>query len=233
MAIQNALYLQKNHYREGVLYRTPLGVHHPIPGYLEDYAFVIHGLLDLYQATFDEKWLRWARELIHNTIDHFYDEREDLFYYTSGMSGSLIARKKEIFDSVIPSSNSEMAINLFLAGELLGETEFTAIAEKMVRRMTNMLMNEPDYLTNWGKVYLMFAAPFAEIAIVGKDPVNIRYQMASQYLPNKVFCGTTSGSDLPLLQDKKNTATNTIFVCYNKACKLPVHSSIDALKLIL
>jgi hypothetical protein len=215
-----------------MLYRTPLDAHNPIAGYLEDYAFVIHGLLDLYQATFDEDWLHWADELIRYTIGHFYDAQEDLFYYSSKSSGRLIARKKEIFDSVIPSSNSEMAVNLFLAGELFSETEYKDMAEKMLRRMMKMLVNEPEYLTNWGKLYLMFAKPFAEVAIVGKDPVHVRFEMANHYIPNKVFCGTASGSDLPLLKDKKSTETSTIFVCYNKACKLPVHSSKEALKLV-
>jgi uncharacterized protein len=231
LAVQNAEYLQKNHYSDGMLYRTPLNGHNPIGGYLEDYAFLIHGLLDLYQATFNENWLWWADELIQYTIGHFYDEQEELFYYSSKSAGRLIARKKEIFDSVIPSSNSEMAINLFLAGELFGKTEYTDMAEKMLRRMMTLLVNEPEYLTNWGKLYLMFARPFAEVAIVGKDPVRIRYQMADQYIPNKIFCGTESGSDLPLLKDKKIRDTNTVFVCYNKACKLPVHSAEEALKL--
>ncbi|MBR9998396.1 MAG: thioredoxin domain-containing protein [Cyclobacteriaceae bacterium] len=232
LALQNARYLKANHYQDGILYRTPLGVHYPIPGYLEDYAFVIHGLITLYQATFDEEWLFWARDMIGYTTGNFYDEKENLFYFSSERSGKLIARKKEIFDNVIPSSNSEMAINLFLAGELFGEETYTGMAEKMIRRMMNLLFNEPEYLTNWGKLYLMFSNPFAEIAIVGKDPLQLQNQMAKHYIPNKVFCGTASASRLPLLRDKKITEKNTIFVCYDKACKLPVNSAGDALKLI-
>lgn len=232
MAVKNADYLLANHYQKKILYRTSIHSNHPIQGYLEDYAFMINGLIALYQADFNEKWLQWARELIDYTLDQFFDKVENLFYFSNQHTGRLIARKKELFDTVIPSSNSEMAINLFLAGELFGENAFTQIAEKMIRRMINLLYNEPEYLTNWGNLYLLFANPFSEIALMGNNLIEIKHQLARHYIPNKVFCGTASSSELPLLKDKKITERTTIFVCYNKTCKLPVHSAEDALKLI-
>ncbi len=232
LAIKNAEYLMTHHFQNGILYRTSVRSNHPIQGYLEDYAFVIRGLISLYQADFNENWLQWAKELIHYTLGQFYDDHENLFFFANPDAGKLIARKKELFDNVIPSSNSEMAIGLFLAGELFGEPAFTETAEKMIRRIMNMLQHEPEYLTNWGNLYLMFAKPFAEIAIVGENSFDIKNQLARHYIPNKVFCGTTSSSDLPLLKDKKTNDRTTLYVCYNKACKLPVHSTEDALKLI-
>jgi len=232
LANQNATYLLENHFENGILYRTSLHGNHPIRGYLEDYAFVIRGLITLYQAEFNEKWLLWAREMIDYALATFYDKHENLFYFSDQGAGQLITRKKELFDSVIPSSNSEMAINLFLAGELLGENSYTGIAEKMLRRMMTLLHNEPEYLTNWGNLYLLFANPFAEIAILGPDAIGRKDELFKHFIPGKVFCGSSSSSDLPLLKDKKISEGTTIYVCYNKACKLPVYSTEEALKLI-
>jgi uncharacterized protein YyaL (SSP411 family) len=233
LAVKNAGYLFDNHFQKGILYRTSLKGNHPIPAYLEDYAFLIRGLISLYQADFNEKWLHWAREMIDHTLAAFYDDHEDLFYFSDQHTGRLIVRKKELFDNVIPSSNSEMAQNLFLAGELLGEPNYSGIAEKMLRRIMTLLHHEPEYLTNWGNLYLMFANPFAEIAILGPRAMDMKNELARHFIPNKVFCGSTSSSDLPLLQDKTITERTTLYVCYNKACKLPVHSAEKALKLII
>jgi len=232
LAIQNGTYLKTNHYHEGILYRTGVNVHNPIPGYLEDYAFVIRGALALYEATFDETWLAWAQEMIRHTLRHFYDENENLFFFSKSDAGKLIARKKELFDNVIPSSNSEMGINLFLAGHILDEREYTEIAGNMIRRVMKLLFDEPEYLSNWGTLYLMFANPFAEIAIMGENSTEIRNKLTKFYIPNRIFCGTASNSELPLLRDKKKTGPATVYVCYNKVCKLPVKTVEEALKLI-
>ena len=72
-----------------------------INGYLDDYAFVIDALLGLYQVTFDEQWLEPVRKLTDHVMRHFWDEDEGFFFYTDDVS-QLIARKKEIFDNVIP-----------------------------------------------------------------------------------------------------------------------------------
>jgi uncharacterized protein YyaL (SSP411 family) len=232
LAIKNSRYLKENHYREGILYRTAVQSNRPIPGYLEDYAFVIRGVLSLYQATFDESWLEWANDLVQYAIRHFYDENENLFFFGKKDSSKLIARKKELFDNVIPSSNSEMGINLFQAGLLLDERKYSEIAEKMIQRILKLLYTEPEYLSNWGNLYLMFANPFAEIAITGENSLVMKNRLSKYYMPNRIFCGTASESELPLLKEKKLTDPATIYVCYNKTCKLPVHSVEEALKLI-
>jgi uncharacterized protein YyaL (SSP411 family) len=233
MANKNAIYLRKKHFQKGILYRTSLLSNHPIPGYLEDYALLIRGLITLYQVEFNEEWLRWARKLIDHTLSAFYDENENLFYFTDPQSGKLITRKKELFDSVIPSSNSEMAFNLFLAGELFGNASYTGIAENMIRRMMTLLQHEPQYLANWSNLYLLLANPFAEIAILGPNSIRMKNDLAVRFIPNKIFCGSITSSDLPLLRGKKNSERTTIYVCYNKVCKLPVFSTEEALKLII
>ena len=87
-----------------------------IPAFLDDYAFTISALMEIYRSTFDESWLRKAETLTDYTLEHFLDEQTGMFFYTHDHHSNLIVRKKEISDNVIPSSNSEMAKNLFQLG---------------------------------------------------------------------------------------------------------------------
>ena len=113
-AIKNADFLSNNAIsRNNEITRNYKNGKSSIPGLLDDYSFTISAFIDLYQATFDEKWLYKANELTDYTILHFFDTSSGMFYYTPDNHSDLIARKMEITDNVIPSSNSEMAMNLF------------------------------------------------------------------------------------------------------------------------
>jgi uncharacterized protein YyaL (SSP411 family) len=233
MALDNAEYLLNNHIRETQLFRTSKDYCRSVPGYLEDYAFVIQAFIKLYQATFNESWLLKTRELLEYAIENFYDSDESFFFYSDKTTSQLIASKKEIFDNVIPSSNAVMAENLFLMGLLFDQDNYINMAKGMVGRMKKFLMTDLEYSSYWGSVYLMLALPIAEIAIVGENASEIRDEMNERYHPNKIFCGTKFSSDLPLLKGRKNLKDNTIYVCYNKSCKLPVHTAEEALQLLI
>jgi len=230
LALKNAGYLVEKHINGNQLFRTPMESKPLISGYLEDYAFVIQAFIKLYQATFSEEWLLRAKELMMYTAEHFYDEKEGFFYFTDKNEPQLIATKKEIFDNVIPSSNAVMAENLFLMGLLLDIEKFMDMAERMVSQMKRMIISDTEYTSYWATVFLMMSQPMAEIAILGKDMLSIRASINHQYHPNKVFCGTAESSGLPLLKDRPNLKDNTIYVCYNKTCKLPVHTADEALE---
>jgi uncharacterized protein YyaL (SSP411 family) len=194
---------------------------------------VIQAFVKLYQVTFDESWLQTARELLDYSIKNFFDDKEGFFYFTDKNTKQLIAAKKEIFDNVIPASNSVMAENLYLTGILFDQADRINMARHMVSRIKELLVSEPRYLSNWGKVFLMMHQPMAEIAIIGENAPEIRNAILRQYHPNKIFCGTVESSDLPLLKGRKNLKVNTIYVCYNKTCKLPVHTADEALELLI
>jgi uncharacterized protein YyaL (SSP411 family) len=130
MALQNALFL-KNCMRNGSqLYHSYKNGKATITGYLEDYAFVIDAYIALYEASFEEDWLHEANKLSKYVVDNFYDEAEKLFYFTDANAERLIARKKEIFDNVIPASNSAMAKNLHKLGLLLDKPEYIGTIRK-------------------------------------------------------------------------------------------------------
>jgi uncharacterized protein YyaL (SSP411 family) len=232
MALKNGEYLFRHHLEDNKLFRTPLSKKTAILGYLEDYAFVIQAFVKLYQASFDERWILYAKELLNYSIDNFFDDREGFFFYSDKNAMQLIATKKEIFDNVIPSSNSIMAENLYLLGLIYDNDDYTNMAEGMISQMKKMIAAEPEYASYWAGVFLTISQPMAEIAIIGPDLNQIRDSINVKYHPNKIFCGTTTSSQLPLLKNRKNLKDNTIYVCFNKTCKLPVHSADDALELL-
>ncbi|MGB0525633.1 MAG: thioredoxin domain-containing protein [Flammeovirgaceae bacterium] len=202
-----------------------------IPAYLEDYAAVIQAYVAVYQSNFDEKWLAKAKSLTDYTIQQFWDEKEGLFFFTDKDGEALIARKKELFDNVIPASNSIMATNLFQLGLLLENSNYTDYAEDMIKRISNLLYREVHYLCNWAALYTYFVKPTTEIAIIGEKAIEYAQEMRKHYLPNCIFVGTTQKSELPLLKNRTAIeGKTTIYVCQNKSCQLPVTTIQDALK---
>ncbi|GAB3901490.1 thioredoxin domain-containing protein [Larkinella knui] len=202
--------------------------HATITAYLEDYAAVIDGYLALYQATFRESYLFEADRLARYTLDHFWDEEDHLFFFTDQAGETLIARKKEVFDNVIPASNSIMAHNLYTLSLLLekpvdGAPAYTDLANAMLGRVQPLLQQNADYLTHWAALYAMRVQPTAEIAIVGTEAETRRREIDQRFYPNKVLAGTETVSDLPLLENRTPLNGQTaIYVCYNRACQLPV-----------
>ncbi|CAN5756684.1 thioredoxin domain-containing protein [soil metagenome] len=200
-----------------------------IEGFLEDYAHLIRALISLYEVTFEEKWLREARRLTDHAIHNFLDPEEQLFFFTSNEGEKLIARKKEVFDNVIPASNSVMAINLHLLGLFFDREEYTGLSESMLRQVQDLVVKEPAHLANWAILYSMKLKPTAEIAVVGPDAEEFRRQFGHHFLPNTILLGTTTDSTLPILEDKVTQNGSTIFVCFNKTCQMPVRSVSEAL----
>ena len=201
-------------------------------GFLDDYAAVIDGLLALYQATFTESWLTEADQLMQYVLTNFSDTTVDeltgpepMFFFTDKNGEELIARRKELFDNVVPSSNSMMAENLYVLSLLLDRPHYADRADQMLGRIQPLVEQNADYLTNWAAQFALRARPTAEIAIVGPDADRFRAALESEFYPNKVICGTAEKSELPLLQQRGLVDGKTaVYVCYNRACQLPVTS---------
>ncbi|HET8858672.1 thioredoxin domain-containing protein [Marivirga sp.] len=202
-----------------------------LKGYLEDYALTIQASLSLFEISSDSKALDFAEKLTHYTIENFYDEDEKLFFYTDKSSEALIARKKEIFDNVIPSSNSVMIENLHWLGILKGNSKFSEISEQMLMQIQHLIPKEPKYLSNYASAYALKAYRSYDIVIVGKKAIQFQKELWSHYLPNTFITAILEESDEQLVWKGKeifNTKT-TIYVCENNACQQPVYSVEDAL----
>ena len=230
LALKNAAFIREKMLDGPTLYRSYKDGKATIKGYLEDYALTIQAFIELYQLVFDEEWLNLAAALTDYTLGNFYDAEEHLFHYDDQSDSRLIVRKKELFDNVIPSSNAVMAQNLYILGNLLDNSNYTETAEKMVRQVGKLLVSEPRFMSTWAAVYAMLSRPLAEIALVGDDLEDFRVAFEKRFYPNKIFAGSTRKSSLPLLQDRPAiNGQTTIYVCYNRACQLPVNSVDEAL----
>jgi uncharacterized protein YyaL (SSP411 family) len=198
--------------------------------FLDDYAFVIDGLIGLYEACFDETYLQIAKQLTENAISEFYDEKSGMFFYTAKSGEQLIARKQEIIDNVIPSSNSMMAHNLFKMGHFYDHKEYLNISKQMLRTVHPQIKTYGSGYSNWASLLLYHVFGVYEIAITGITAEEKRMELEKYYIPNKILLGGSSGT-LPLLKDKWASETK-IYVCQNKTCLLPVIEVIDAIKQI-
>jgi len=202
-------------------------------GFLEDYAFLIQAYAALYQVTFDESWLTKAEKWCSYVIAHFYDEADGFFHFSSRHAEQLIAQKKEIFDNVIPASNSVMARALFHVGTLLDKEDWKKMAVQMSSKLASLTESEPGYMSHWGILFAEITKGLAEVVIVGKDAEKIRKELHTHHLPFALTLGATTSSDLPLFEGREAKDNKTmIYVCFNKTCKLPVTVVDEAISVI-
>ena len=228
-ALNGASYIMKYCSSEdkGLLHLTPNpspggeGRRGEVNGFLEDYAFTIEAFISLYAVTFDAAWLKRAKSLAEYALKHFYDPASSMFYFTSDLDSALIARKMEIQDNVIPSSNSAMAKSLFYLGKYFDNKQYAEISEKMLKQVQQEISAYGSGYSNWAMLLLHFTHPFYEVAIVGNSVDEKRKALSERYLPNAIFVGSKSSGELPLLENKYVEGKTLIYVCENKTCKAP------------
>jgi len=229
-ALQTANFINTELRRaDNSLYRNFKNGKASITAFLDDYAFTIQAFIALYQVTFDEKWLEEALQLSEYAIAHFYDSDKSMFYYTSDTGPALIARKMEISDNVIPSSNSEMAKNLYILGRYFYKDDYLSIARAMLDNIRSHVKNGGIYYANWDILLGWFAREPYEIAIIGPDYEALRKEFETHYLPHVLLSGGVTEGNLPTLQGKERKGETTIYVCRNNTCQRPVNKVADAL----
>lgn len=232
-AIQNANFINKKlKQKDNRLFRNYKNDKASINAFLDDYAFTIEAFINLYQATFDEQWLFQAKELSTYTLAHFYDDKSGMFFYTSDIDPALIARKMEISDNVIPSSNSQMAKNLFVLGHYFADKNYLSMSEKMLNNVKENVINGRQHYANWSILLAWHTSPPYEVAILGKDFESKRKEIAAKCLPNVFLSGGKNEGKLALHEYKLVKGQTTIYVCQDKVCQKPVVESEEALGMI-
>jgi len=233
-AIKNARFIKEKQIQaDGSLFHNYKNGKSTIEGFSEDYAHTIAAFVELYQATFNEEWLEEAKQLTDYIVIHFLDKKSNMFYFTSDKTTNLITRKTEVYDNVIPSSNSVLAENLFKLGHYYSNKKYTNMAKQMLSNINSDIEKSPSAYTNWLMLYLNYSNPFYEVAISGFDAHNKLKELDKSYLPNVLISGSKNNSDLPLLQNKFIEDETFIYVCVNGTCKLPVTSTKKAIEQIL
>ena len=189
-------------------------------------------MIDYYQVSFKENYLQKANDLTQYAEQHFFDKASGMFFYTDDQHSNLIARKMEISDNVIPSSNSEMAKNLLILGLYFENKNYEDQSRQLVKNVIDDIKKNLGYYSNWAQVMaLQIKSPY-EIAIVGNNWKEKLSEFQKHYLPNTIYLGGDNEGNFALLQNKMVDGKTMIYVCENKTCQLPVEEVDAALKQI-
>ena len=239
-AVANASFLLATLKRnqDGRLLRTYKGSESRLLGYLEDYAFLIDGLLALHEATLDLTWLREAHSLAEAMIDLFWDEDEHAFFDTGRDHEELIVRPRDVFDNATPSGGAVAADVLLRLAILVGNQEYARRATATLRSLRTVLARAPLGFGQWLCALDFYLSTPKEIAVVGPwdNPGTqlLLDQVYGRYLPNKVVTGydpawPQAADEMPLLEDKEMIdGQPAAYVCQNYACLMPA-TEADAL----
>jgi len=220
--------------RDGVLLRSHRKGESRIPAYLDDYAFLATGLVDLYEATFDLRWLTEAEQLADAMIGQFWDGTGGGFYFTRAGQEDVLTRTKPMYDGAEPSGNSMAAWALLRIAKLTDNRDYAEKAERILKINQTNMASAPRGFMKMLCVADFYFGPTQEIAIAG-DPESekvVAYLDAlhGEFLPNKVVALIDPSGDasaleerIPLLAAKTLVdGQPAVYVCENYACQKPV-----------
>ena len=195
-AINNANFLLDQMKPQGRMLRTYRQGQAKLLGYLEDYAFVADGLLALYEATFDSRWLGEAKELVDSMIELFWDEGAGVFYDTGSDHESLVVRPRDMFDNAQPCGGSVASDVLLRLGLITGNQDYPLKGATPLRSLHELMPKAPAGTGHWLAALDFYVSVPKEIAIVGprEDPATqgLLDAVFGRYLPNKVVVGVES-----------------------------------------
>lgn len=191
--------------------------------FLEDYAFFIAALTDVYQITFDVRYLQIAGKYADAVLSYFLDAESGLFFFTDARQSDIILRKKDLYDNATPSGNSTMALNLQRLGILLDRNDWRERASAMLATMRESVERYPLSFERWAAAMMNEAYPLHEIAVVGDNAAEKALEIQKGFLPNKVIAAAAiPNEEMPLLAGKTGHPDALIYVCRDFACQRPV-----------
>ena len=215
-----------------------------IPANLDDYAFTIWGLIELYEAGFELSHLREALRLQEEQNRHFWDGAAGGYFFTPDDGEALLVRQKDIHDGAIPSGNAVSLLNLLRLARMTGRPDLEDRAARLARAFASQLRGYPSGHSHFLIGLDFLAGPAAEIVIAGdlkqQDAQDMLRSLRKAFLPNKVVIfrhageATSSTSGLFGFADgmKAIDGRATAYVCVNQACSRPTQDSGEMLRLL-
>ena len=228
-------------FRDGYLLHVYKDGQAKLRGYLDDYAFVALGLLDLYEVLFDRSLIDRAMELADIMLREFWDERGGGLFYTGKSHQPLISRAKPVFDASIPSGNAIAAQLLLRLYHLVGAEDYHTRAETILRSYYDAMVSQPFGFAHMLCALDQYLHPAKEIVIVGERSdartTDLIKEIHSLYLPNKAVQVFAPGESLekvsPLMVGKQQIdGRPTAYVCQNFTCSAPVTSWAELKRLL-
>lgn len=211
------------------------------PGLLDDYAFLVWGLIEAYTATFEASSLEEAVRLTERMIELFWDDEEGGFFLTGKDSEQLILRPKDFYDGAVPSGNSVAAMNMVKLARITGSGKYEQFIEGLFRAASGIAGTSPYACTHLIDAYMNYLNPDLEIAIVGgldeKGTKEMLRAYNESYLPFSTIVlndGKTAAERLPSLKGKESiNGKATAYVCRKFSCGAPTDDPEEFKKMIV
>ena len=209
-----------------------------IKAYLEDYALVGVGLLAVYEATFERRWLDESRRLAEEALGLFWDESREIFFDTGVDQEALVVRPRNLYDNAVPSGTAAAIDWLLRLGLFFGEARYETLALKALRPLADLMGRYPSGFGRYLGALDFHLGPTAEVALVWPataDPTSVESLakvVFGRYLPNKVVAGVAegepAGAGLPLLAGRGTVGGKpTAYLCRRFVCQAPVTAPDD------
>ncbi len=202
--------------------------------YIEDYANLADGLIELYQTSGEARYLTEAKRLADLMITEFWDEDNGGFYFTSADHEELIVRTKDFYDNATPSGNSAAADVLLRLSKFYGEEKYERFAATVLRLAASQIRRHPQGFGRALSAMEFHLAPVKEIAVIGPRGNDLEREVQDRYLPNTVVAlSEAASSEVPVMNGKVMIDGNpTAYVCENFVCKRPVTSAEELMELL-
>jgi len=225
-------FIKKNLTVDGYLLRRYRDKDARVNAFVDDYAFLIQALIEMYQSDFDKQWIDWAEDLQLKQIELFWDKKDKGFFYSREDDKSLIFRKKDFTDNAIPSANAISALNLLRLSGLTHNEIFKTHADELLSAMSGQVSRAPMAYASSLIAFDYALDNSKEIAIIAGDAsdktAHISTFLKQTFLPNVVYglCTENISDDqrLPLLKNKTlHNDLTTIYVCEFGNCSAPTN----------
>lgn len=242
IAETNARFIRDNLAIDGRLRHSYKDGQARITGFLEDFAFLLEGVLALYRATFDPEWLDWAVELANGALAEFFDADTIAFYDTAESAEELVSRPRDAYDSATPSGNSVICQSLLELAALTGREDFRNVAVAVLEGYAKPAADQPQGFSRLMVAIDHAVGPAAEVAITGdldaEDTSTMIDALRGSYLP-RVALALSGDTDnrredlLPIFRDREMIdGKATAYVCVGYSCRLPTTDADEMLSQI-
>jgi len=215
---------------EGMLYHRFAKGEKAVDGFLDDYAYFVFGLIELYEASFNEKFLFASVDLTKKMVAEFWDENSLGFFFSKKGSDPAVPRIKQTYDGAVPSGNAVAALNLLRLSILSGELSFADYGRKTLETFSEETKNSP-----LGHTFMLSGldfdlGPSFNIVLVGEpsnqDTIEMLNALRKNYLPNltiKVVNPESTISQIPGMRYEKIDGKTTAYVCIAQTCMPPTN----------
>jgi uncharacterized protein YyaL (SSP411 family) len=206
-----------------------------IPATVDDYAFIIWGLLELYEATFEAKYLDYVLELNCQLRTHFWDEKDGGLFFTSDDAEELLIRQKEIHDGAIPSGNSVCLLNFLRLARITGDNSLENKAAAIINTFSGRVDQMPNAFGQFLTAFDFALGPANEVIIAGdldkRDTKEMFKVLRKSFVPNKIVIFRPENSSQPEIEKiapyiksyQSVGGRATVYVCSNFTCQLPTN----------